>query len=197
MAIKINSGWCRGLTLKSPPTSHTRPTASRTREAVWNSLQFDIQGSKIIDLFSGSGAIGLEAISRGAAQCLLIDNNFQAVTCLKSNVKQVLSRAKTQTRSPQVKVLKGDASQVLSSQKEKYWDLIWVDPPYDLVPKLLGKIAEESYKALKIGGKLIVECDEGGLGAVSVLRDSSIWYERKHKRYGKAYITILEKEGDE
>ena len=193
MGIKINSGWCRGLTLKSPPALHTRPTASRTREAVWNSLQFELQGIEIIDLFCGSGAVGLEAVSRGARTCLFVDNSSGAFRCLNDNIKQVKQRALSSDRQIELRSEKAEAVQVLKRLKEDSKDLVWMDPPYDIVPQELALLAPLAHKCLRQDGKFIVECDERGVAAVTVLLDSPEWLEVKHKRYGKTYITILQK----
>lgn len=197
MAIRINSGWCRGLTLRSPSTLHTRPTASRTREAVWNSLQFELQDSVVIDLFSGSGAVGLEAISRGAQELSLVDISENAVSCLNYNIKMVLERAKHRQHPPQLKVFRQDGLEFLRSHQPLAADLIWLDPPYQKVPSWGKPLGELAARVLKVGGKLVFEYDELGYQDVEAIRHSGEWQEWKHKRYGKTYITILEKLGSE
>lgn len=193
MAIKINSGWCRGLVLKSPPTLHTRPTASRTREAVWNSLQFELQGIDILDLFCGSGAVGLEAVSRGAGSCLFADNSPAAIRCLRQNIKAVEERARSASRSFNLKARQGDALSILKGQNKESVDLLWLDPPYDIVSDQVPLIAPLAQAVLRSRGKMIIECDERGLDAIALLREQDQWSETKHKRYGKTYITIFEK----
>ena len=193
MAIRINTGWCRGLTLKNPPTLHTRPTASRIRESAWNSLQFDLQDSIVLDLFGGSGAVGIEAISRGARELALVDNSQEAVRCLNYNVKQVYKRSLGRSIQPKLSVWCEDATNFLSKQKPSKFDIIWIDPPYSQVNYLCAELARLAYNCLVPGGKVIFEYDEYGFETIEQIRKSSIWHDKRHKRYGKIYITILEK----
>ncbi|SME97106.1 RsmD family RNA methyltransferase [Pseudobacteriovorax antillogorgiicola] len=197
MAIKLNSGWCRGLTLKSPPALHTRPTASRTREAVWNSLQFDLHNARVIDVFSGSGAIGFEALSRGCRSSLFIDQSLAAVKCLRENKALMETRALANQRHITMKIIQGDAVKVLTAQGSDAADILWIDPPYDQVVDLLPGLAKEAARVLVPGGKMIVECDQRGLPVIEDLRSLAIWSESKHKRYGRTFITIFERLGEE
>ena len=122
--MRVIAGTARSLPLKAPEGLDTRPTTDRIKETLFNMLQGDIPGAVFVDLFSGSGAIGIEALSRGAAKVYLIDNSPKAQTCIQQN----LTFTKLQDRAI---VLKQDACSALSSIFEKEADIIFMDPPYD------------------------------------------------------------------
>lgn len=191
LTIRINSGKCRGMTLRSPRASHTRPTASRVREAVWNSLQETVQGADIMDLFSGSGAVGWEALSRGARSCVFAENHAAALSCLKANGKLVSDRGRSAGVEFTFSIFSGDALSALNRQTAASKDLIWLDPPYDEVPDLIPKMQRELERVLKSEGYLVIEYDQNGLEVVALLDESPSWSLMKQKKYGKTYISIL------
>lgn len=129
--MRVIAGKARSLPLKTPPSMDTRPTTDRIKETLFNMLQQQIPGCLFIDLFSGSGGIGIEALSRGAEFCYFVENNRQAVACISENL------AFTKF-SKQAEVLRTD---VLSSlpQLQSFFrhhdhgaDIIFMDPPYHL-----------------------------------------------------------------
>ena len=120
--MRVIAGTARSLTLKTLPGSETRPTTDRIKETLFNILQNEIQGSRFLDLFAGSGAIGIEALSRGAAEAVFVENNKNACRCILENLKF--------TRLEQNAVLYcGDVFRELSSIRGVF-DLIFMDPPY-------------------------------------------------------------------
>jgi 16S rRNA (guanine966-N2)-methyltransferase len=145
--LRIIAGKFKGRQLKVP-TATTRPTQGMLREAVFNICQSQIENAHILDLYAGSGAIGFEAISRGAAHAVLIEKNKQAVACIKQNM-EILSVAS------QITLLPLDAPLALKRLKEAF-DLIYVDPPYDLpIDPILNQLVESHL--LKPEGILFVE----------------------------------------
>lgn len=122
--MRVIAGTARSLPLKAPEGLDTRPTTDRIKETLFNMLQGDIPGCVFIDLFSGSGAIGIEALSRGASKAYFIDNSPKAVSCIQQN----LTFTKMQDRAI---VLKQDVGSALSSIYEKEADIIFMDPPYN------------------------------------------------------------------
>ncbi len=122
--IRVIAGSARSLKLMTPPGEHTRPTQDRIRETIFNILQDDVPGSVFLDLFSGSGAIGIEALSRGASHAYFIENSKEALSCIRENLAHThLEKGAT--------VLAGDVFSQLYSVHEKAVDLVYIDPPYE------------------------------------------------------------------
>lgn len=157
--MHIIAGIYRNRTLFSPKGEQTRPTASRLRESVFNICQNNIEGARFLDIFSGSGSMGLEALSRGAQSATFVDANKQALQCIEKNIE--LLKVKHQS-----KVMRGDVFTVLQFLKNQgnTFDIIYVDPPYrTLVPHRSSFYSEEVIKwfdanpMLAAGGTLFVE----------------------------------------
>ena len=121
--MRVIAGTARSLPLKTPEGMDIRPTTDRIKETLFNMLQADIPGSVFVDLFSGSGGIGIEALSRGAKKAYFIDNSEKAILCIRQN----LSFTKMENRAI---VLKQDACGALNSIFEEAADIIFMDPPY-------------------------------------------------------------------
>lgn len=122
--MRVIAGTARSLPLKAPDGLDTRPTTDRIKETLFNMLQADIPGAVFVDLFSGSGGIGIEALSRGARKAYFVDNSPKALSCIQQN----LTFTKTEDRAI---VLKQDAVTALNSIYEKEADIIFMDPPYN------------------------------------------------------------------
>lgn len=121
--MRVIAGTARSLPLKAPEGQDTRPTTDRIKETLFNILQNDVPGSVFLDLYSGSGAIGIEAISRGAKKAYFIENAAPALSCIHQN----LAFTKFQDRAI---VIKQDAAAALTQIHEKHVDVIFMDPPY-------------------------------------------------------------------
>lgn len=122
--MRVIAGKARSLKLKTPEGEHTRPTTDRIKETLFNMLQPSLPDSIFIDLFSGSGGIGIEALSRGAAHAYFVDNNKQAVDCIMDNLKFT-------KLSEQATIFRQDVFGALDSIHEKEADIIFMDPPYN------------------------------------------------------------------
>lgn len=122
--MRVIAGTARSLPLKTPSGLDTRPTTDRIKETLFNMLQPDIPGAVFIDLFSGSGQIGIEALSRGAAKAYFIENAQDAVACIKQN----LAFTKMADRAI---VIRQDVFSSLASISEQAVDVIFMDPPYN------------------------------------------------------------------
>lgn len=118
--MRIISGKYRGKKLKEFELETTKPTLDRVKESIFNLIQFDVADAVVLDLFAGTGALGIEAISRGAKRTYLIDNNKQAISIIKENLKGV---------EGDFVVQQNDFFTFLNSTKEKF-DLVLLDPPY-------------------------------------------------------------------
>ncbi|MFI0434876.1 MAG: 16S rRNA (guanine(966)-N(2))-methyltransferase RsmD [Parachlamydiaceae bacterium] len=121
----IIAGHYRHQKLKSPKGSQTRPTSSRLREALFNICQQTIDQARFLDIFAGSGAMGLEALSRGAHSTTFIDAHHEAIRCIQANIAQLKVK-------DQCQVLRGEAFAMLRllEKQNKTFDLIYADPPY-------------------------------------------------------------------
>lgn len=128
---RIIAGYAGSLTLKVP-SAGTRPTSDRVREAIFSSLQARdlIDGARVLDLYAGSGALGLEAASRGAAEVLLVERSHAAVQVCKANARLVEQRA-PRGASPSIRVSGKPVQSYLTSTPGQ-WDLVFIDPPYEL-----------------------------------------------------------------
>lgn len=121
--MRVIAGTARSLPLKTPPGTDTRPTTDRIKETLFNILQADIPGCIFVDLFSGSGGIGIEALSRGAAKAYFVDHSSAAISCIQQNL------AFTKTADHAI-VLRQDVCSSLNSIGEEEADIIFMDPPY-------------------------------------------------------------------
>ncbi|HJB07490.1 MAG TPA: 16S rRNA (guanine(966)-N(2))-methyltransferase RsmD [Candidatus Enterocloster faecavium] len=124
--MRVIAGSARRLLLKTPEGMDTRPTTDRIKETLFNMLQPQIPGCHFLDLFSGSGAIAIEALSRGAAEAVLIENQAQAVSCIRQN----LSSTHLEERAA---VMEGDVFTCLKKLDGHHepFDIIFMDPPYN------------------------------------------------------------------
>lgn len=143
--MRIIGGSMRGKVLMSPQSETTRPTSDRLRESLFNSLLHNprfglmgLQGLKVLDVFAGTGALGLEALSRGAHHVTFIERDASALKVLKSNIKSCACEDKTTVMSVDVKDIRPSSHA---------YDLIFMDPPYnqDLVPLVMEKLITYGY----------------------------------------------------
>ncbi|HSX25510.1 MAG TPA: 16S rRNA (guanine(966)-N(2))-methyltransferase RsmD [Chlamydiales bacterium] len=125
MTLRIIGGKYKGLLLKTPKSTSTRPTQGMLREAVFNICQNQINDARFLDLFAGSGAIGFEALSRGASHVTFVEQNKIAIACLKENIAKLNVALQTQ-------LLPLPAARALPFlAKQSKFNLVYIDPPYD------------------------------------------------------------------
>lgn len=150
--MRVISGSARGLKLKAPEGMNTRPTTDRIKESLFNIIASELYDISFLDLFSGSGGIGIEALSRGAESAVFVDSSRESIDIIKDNIK----RAKFDERST---VLKSDALSALNQlgNKGSKFDIIFMDPPYSkgFVEPVLEAVVR--YELLKAKGFIIVE----------------------------------------
>ena len=131
--MRVVAGELGGRRLRPPPGRRTRPTADKVREALFSILG-EVQGSRVLDLFAGSGALGIEALSRGAASAVFVDSAAAAAAAVRGNLSDLGVEGDVQRR---------DALRYLSSAAgERLFDLVLIDPPYDSAAGLAGPLAE-------------------------------------------------------
>ena len=182
--MRIITGSARGAKLIAPAGELTRPTAERTKEAVFSMLQNEVAERRVLDLFGGSGQMGLEALSRGAVHAVFVDHERAAIDAITKNAAH--------TRlSHKAEILRADSVGFLRSYRGEPFHLIFLDPPYagGIVPQCLALIAEK--KMLSKGG--IVVCETGDPEAV--FSDNAALQAQytvlRRSRYGVAHICLL------
>jgi 16S rRNA (guanine(966)-N(2))-methyltransferase RsmD len=180
--MRVITGKARGVNLKTPDGMATRPTADRVKEALFSVINFDIPGANVLDLFGGTGQLGIEALSRGANYATFVDESDKACLLIKEN----LCRTKLEQQG---RVVRSDYLSFLRNNKGQY-DIIFLDPPYAEV-------------FLENALKCITEIDilrSGGIIVCERPLDKELpWqysgYSRsKDYKYGKTLITLYRKE---
>ncbi len=184
--MRVITGKCRGKKLTALEGLDTRPTTDMVKEAIFSVIQFDLQGASVLDLFAGSGQMGIEAVSRGAAHCVFVDSNPEAVKVIKKNV----SECKLTDGS---RVLGMDSIEYLKVSKGGF-DIVFIDPPYrqGTVQTVLGMI-----RTLLNDGALVVCEHEKELELCDEYEGLAL---RKRYKYGKTAVTVFyagEKEDEE
>ena len=154
--LKIITGTAKGRNIKTLEGEATRPTSERIKEAMFSSIQFDIENRRVLDIFAGSGQLGLEALSRGAASVMFIDSSREAMEIVKENLKS--------TGLGPAKFLVSDArNYIRKASGREIFDLVFVDPPYaleccsDIMRKLAdgGMLAKGALVVLESGTEII------------------------------------------
>jgi 16S rRNA (guanine966-N2)-methyltransferase len=147
--VRVVAGEFGGRRLAAPPGRGTRPTADRVREALFSMLG-DVSGLRVLDLFAGSGALGIEALSRGAASATFVENDARAAATIRSNLDVLGAEGEVSRR---------DALAFLGSAAGSY-DLVFADPPYDFGPLLAGPLAERLPGVLSENARIVTESDK-------------------------------------
>jgi len=182
--MRVITGTARGRKLKDLPGLDTRPTTDKVKESIFNIVQFDIEGRRVLDLFAGTGQLGIEALSRGAAGCVFVDQGRAAAAVVRENLAAT-------GLGGSARVVQGDALAFLSSCREKF-GLAFLDPPYDtdLLEKALFRMAEIDI----MRGNGIIVCESR---AETVLPDLPAPYEKgREYRYGKIKLTLYCRRAD-
>ena len=182
--MRVISGKARGVTLKTPEGMVTRPTTDRVKEALFSIIQFDIPGANVLDLFGGTGQLGIEALSRGAKSTVFVDEREDACRLIRENLR----RTKLENSG---KVIRSDYLSYLRNSREKF-DIILLDPPYaeTFLENSLKMITE--IDILQSSGIIVTERPLG-----KELPWSFNGYIRsKDYKYGNTLLTLYRKESD-
>lgn len=181
--MRVVSGTARGVVLRTPEGMSTRPTTDRVKESLFNIIQFDVPCSTVLDLFGGTGQLGIEALSRGAKSATFVDIQESACNLIRENLRRTHF-------SEQGRVVCSSYDRFLRNCKEKY-DLILLDPPYAEVflENALNFITE--IDILQTGGIISTERPVG-----KALLASFPGYERSRDyKYGNTVLTLFRKSG--
>ena len=180
--MRVITGKARGVQLKTPEGMQTRPTADRVKEALFSIINFDIPGAAVLDLFGGTGQLGIEALSRGAKSCTFVDAREDACKIIRENLRRTKLEDNT-------KVVRGDYLDYLKRSREKF-DIILLDPPYAEV------FLENSLKCiteidiLQSGGIIIAERPLGK----ELLLEFEGYTRSKDYKYGNTLLTLYRKD---
>ncbi len=179
--MRVIAGCAKGVALKTPDGMKTRPTTDRVKEALFSIIQFEIPGSTVLDLFGGTGQLGIEALSRGAKRAVFVDEQAAACKLIKENLR----RAKLES---QAQVIPGDYMLYLKKATEKF-NIVFLDPPYaEVFLENALKMATE-IDILQSGGIIITERP---LGKPLDL-DFPGYTRSKDYKYGKTILTLYRK----
>lgn len=176
--MRIVAGARKGARIAAPAGDDTRPTGDRVREAAFNLLG-PIEDAIVLDLFAGSGAMGLEALSRGASEAVLVERDARALAVIRQNVAKL--------GLPGARVERADALRFLAGEpgRGRLYDLVVIDPPYRMLPDLLPSLARLLPPVLAEGALVLVESDARLEPELPLAR-------RTTRRYGSARLSLFE-----
>lgn len=175
--MRVVAGTLRGRPILAPEGDTTRPTTDRTREAMFNALTSlgVLEGAQVVDLFAGSGALGIEALSRGAEHCTFVERDRAALAIIRQNVAALNIQKR-------VTVVGGEV--VARLKQLGAFDVALVDPPYDF---------DKWSEILSALGQIITETGLVVAESGAPLGSQPGWEIRREKRYGRTWVTFFEK----
>lgn len=182
--MRIITGRARGIRLETLTGENTRPTSERAKEAIFSMIQFDIEGREVLDLYAGSGQMGLEAVSRGAAFATFVEKSKDASAVIARNIEKT-------KLSDSCRLLTTDVSDFIRAFKgRKRFDVVFIDPPYALravAPTLKALLDADMIKETSI---IVCESEEADVfERTPDLRDR--FDVIKNAKYGVAHVTVL------
>ena len=181
--MRVITGTARGRRLREPEGLDTRPTTDRVKEGLFSAIQFDIEGRRVLDLFAGTGQLGIECLSRGAERAVFVDSGPKALAVVRENLK-------TTGLTDRAAVVSGDALEYLARTRDRF-DLIFLDPPYGtgLLEQAMERIG--AFDILNPHGIIVAEHPVNT--AVPALRQCAAG---RTYRYGKIAVTLYRRQGD-
>lgn len=179
--MRVISGTARGTKLTALPGEEvTRPTVDRVKEGMFSALHFQLPGARVLDLFAGSGQLGIEALSRGAASCVFLDRDRAAVAVITANCKAAGVFGSS-------RVAQGEAEAFLAAAKERF-HIVLLDPPYH--QGTLAAILPAVARVTEPGGTVLCESEV----SASLPDECGGLHKKKQYRYGAVLVTRYEKE---
>ena len=178
--MKVISGLLKGRNIEGFNIEGTRPTMDRVKESIFSTIQFEIRDAIVLDLFAGSGNLGIEAISNGANKCYFVDNNKVAINTINKNIK-------TFNIEDNLIIIKDEYMNALNNLKNNKFDIVFLDPPYkdDYIDKAINKLLE--YDMLNSKALIICEYDR------DINHEYDLLDEVKTKKYGDKFVTIFKR----
>lgn len=173
--MRVITGTARGRKLREPAGMDIRPTTDIVKESLFNIIQFDVEGRRVLDLFAGTGQLGIEALSRGAKSAVFVDESLEAIKVIRANLEHCGFEAQ---------VVRGDAVSFI--ERGGKFDIIFLDPPYDtgLLDNALKKIIQ--FDILSDGGIIICETNK----ELALLPFDEPYFIGKEYKYGKTKLVV-------
>ncbi|WP_096189243.1 16S rRNA (guanine(966)-N(2))-methyltransferase RsmD [Evansella halocellulosilytica] len=186
--MRVISGTRKGITLKAVPGQSTRPTTDKVKESIFNMVGPYFQGGTILDLYGGSGAIAIEAISRGMEHAVIVDRDKKAISTIYHNTKISDVQEK-------VEIFRNDSKRALRAiaKKERKFDLVFLDPPYADQRLHEELLFLSEHEVVREGGTIVVEHGAG----VHLQTEYENIVEKKNEQYGDTMIRIFRRVREE
>ena len=184
--MRVISGIAKGTRLETLEGNSTRPTLDRVKEALFNIIQTNIKEANVLDLFAGSGALAIEALSRGAKHAILCDKSNYAIKIIKRNLEKTHLEENAQ-------IINSDYNKALNSYKDTKFDLIFIDPPYklDIAVDAISKII--SLDLLEQDGIIVLETDHKERELEKLKNINVNVYDLR--KYGRVTLIFLNRKG--
>ena len=181
--MRVITGTARGRKLQEPKDMSVRPTTDMVKESMFSIIQFDVPGRRVLDLFAGTGQLGIEAVSRGAASCVFVDQDNASLSLVRANVAACGFGQQSQ-------ILRTDAQSYLKHCGQ--FDIVFLDPPYraGLYKPVLAQIFQ--FDILSVGGIIVVE----SLRGEEMPETPAPYVKGKTYNYGKISVTIYTRQAD-
>lgn len=178
--MRVISGLLKGRNIEGFDIEGTRPTMDRVKESIFSTIQFEIRDAVVLDLFAGSGNLGIEAISNGADKCYFVDNNRVAINTINKNI----SNFKIEDKSI---VIKNDYMNALSELKNTKFDIVFLDPPYkdDYINSSIKYLLDNDM----LNSKALIICEYDR----DIKKEYNLLDEVKTKKYGDKFVTIFKR----
>ncbi len=182
--MRVITGSAKGIRLKTLEGLDVRPTTDRVKEGMFSSIQFELAGSTVLDLFAGSGQLGIEALSRGAKQAVFVDHSPQAIKVIRENLEKTGFTSRSQ-------VYQKESEQFFVFCPDNFFDFIFLDPPYrkDILQEILPNLT----KKLKNTGKIICEHEKDLEMPEKIFK----FRLKKEYFYGKIVVSVYALEEEE
>lgn len=180
--MRIIAGLKKGWTLRAPKGLDVRPTLDRVKESIFGIIQFDIYGKTVLDLFAGSGALGLEALSRGAARCTFCDHSHAAIDALRANIEKLGFQKEAE-------VLEMDFEAAIQRMRKAKFDIVFLDPPYGR--NLYEKAIRALLKANLLNDGFMIIAEHDAKQPVALPEGVMA---KDMRRYGDIAVTIVKED---
>jgi 16S rRNA (guanine966-N2)-methyltransferase len=183
--MRVTGGDAKGARLRTLRSADTRPTADQVRKAIFDILGPQVEGTRVLDLFAGSGALGIEALSRGAREAVFVESSREACS-------QILQNLLATGQRPKGVVRRAEAERWVTRKAADPFDLAFLDPPYargiGFVARILGKLGSGGW--IRTGGTVVVESAAGTLELPPGFRQTRV------RRFGRTQITVAVRDDD-
>ena len=184
--MRIIAGQCGGAQLYAPRGMDTRPTQDKVKESLFSIIQAYVPGARVLDLFAGSGALALEALSRGAARATIVDMSVKAISCIRRNAEAVLG-----ADMARVEIFRADYRQAIERLAQPF-DLVFLDPPYRMETAYGDALTRLRQRGLLAEGALAI-LERAEARAIALPEGFSV---RDARRYGETCVEFIA-EGEE